>query len=101
MDRGLSLLGGIGLGAGLMYFLDPQQGRRRRGLVRDQLTSLLSRADDAACCVGRDLAHRARGVAAEARSLVSADDADDRVIEGRVRSALGRVVSHPSAIEAA
>src|SRR5438309_8583417 len=99
MDRGLSLLGGIGLGAGLMYFLDPQQGRRRRALVRDQLASLRSRADDAFSCTGRDLAHRAQGTAAAARSLVSADDADDRVIGERVRSALGRVVSHPSAIE--
>src|SRR5437763_16545200 len=98
MDRGLSLLGGIGLGAGLMYFLDPQQGRRRRGLVRDQLTSLMSRAGDAACCVGRDLAHRARGVAAEARSLLSADAADARVIAERVPRAAGRVGAHPSAM---
>ena len=29
-----TLLGGIGLGAGLMYFLDPQRGVRRRVMIR-------------------------------------------------------------------
>ena len=28
----------LGLGAAAMYFFDPQQGRRRRARVRDQLT---------------------------------------------------------------
>ncbi|HYH46747.1 MAG TPA: hypothetical protein VEG34_13765 [Thermoanaerobaculia bacterium] len=32
----LTLLGGVGLGAGLMYFLDPDDGRRRRALARDK-----------------------------------------------------------------
>ena len=48
MEQTLRLLGGIGLGAGLMYFLDPQQGRRRRALVRDQFTHLSREACDAA-----------------------------------------------------
>ena len=36
---GFGLLTGIGLGAALMYFLDPQQGRRRRAIIRDQANS--------------------------------------------------------------
>lgn len=36
MKHRLSLLGGAGLGAGLMYLLDPDGGRRRRALVRDK-----------------------------------------------------------------
>jgi uncharacterized membrane protein len=34
-DRG-AMLTGLGLGLGLMYFFDPERGRRRRALVRDQ-----------------------------------------------------------------
>jgi hypothetical protein len=33
-----ALLGAMGVGAALMYFLDPDTGRRRRALVRDQYT---------------------------------------------------------------
>src|SRR5947209_8543715 len=40
MNRGITLIGGLGLGAGLMYLLDPERGRRRRTLLRDRLVSL-------------------------------------------------------------
>jgi gas vesicle protein len=33
---GIGLLTGIGLGSGLMFFLDPNRGKQRRALVRDQ-----------------------------------------------------------------
>jgi hypothetical protein len=39
MKRELFLLGGIGLGAGLMYWLDPARGRHRRARTRAQLLS--------------------------------------------------------------
>ncbi|MGH7712655.1 MAG: SRPBCC family protein [Gemmatimonadaceae bacterium] len=93
------LLGGIGIGAALMYYLDPSRGARRRGLLRDRVTHGLHVAGEAAGTTTRDLANRARGLAAEARSLGEPNEADDRVLEARVRAELGRVVSHPSAIE--
>lgn len=36
MKHQLSLLGGVGLGASLMYLLDPDGGRRRRAMARDK-----------------------------------------------------------------
>jgi hypothetical protein len=33
---GLGLITGIGLGSGLMFFLDPNRGKQRREAVRDQ-----------------------------------------------------------------
>jgi uncharacterized membrane protein len=98
-NTGLGLLGGIGLGAALMYFLDPDRGRRRRGLVRDQVVSAVSKADDAVGATARDLGNRARGLASEARSRFKQDEASDEVLVARVRAELGRAVSHPSAIE--
>jgi len=66
MDRtGLFL--GAGFGAGMMYVLDPRQGRRRRALARDKVVSALSRANDAIGATARDMANRARGVVAETR----------------------------------
>jgi hypothetical protein len=64
MERAVALLAGAGLGAGLMYLLDPQMGRRRRALARDQAVSLAHEAQDAAGVVARDATNRARGLAA-------------------------------------
>ena len=47
----------------------------------------------------RDLAHRVGGIAAEARHLFDAAQVEDGVLSERVRSCLGRAVSHPGAID--
>jgi hypothetical protein len=94
-----SLLLGAGLGAGLMYFLDREVGRRRRALVRDQAVHLTHAAGDTLDAKSRDLTNRTRGLVATTRSSLFNDHPDDPVLVGRVRSELGRVVSHPSAIE--
>jgi hypothetical protein len=95
MTRGLTFLG---LGAGLMYFFDPDRGRRRRALFRDQWIHGMHEMREAVEVLSRDLGNRATGLASEARSLFAEDHAPDAKIEARVRAALGRVVSHPRAI---
>lgn len=97
-DRG-AVLTGLGLGVGLMYFLDPERGRRRRALVRDRFTHAAHVGGDAVGATGRDVAHRTSGAGARLRRLVNRDSrADDRVLAERVRAQLGRLVSHPHAI---
>ena len=93
-----SLAIGLTLGAGLMYLLDPNRGARRRHLLRDKGVHARRVAREGWDATAHDLANRSRGLAAAARSRLRSDDADDWVIEQRVRAALGRVVSHPSAI---
>src|SRR5262249_1467538 len=46
-----------------------------------------------------DLANRARGLAAQASSIFRSGAADDDTLAARVRSKMGRVVSHPGSIE--
>lgn len=104
MDRQkLGLLGSVGvaagLGAGLMYLLDPQGGGRRRALARDKTVSALKKGGDAALKTSRDLGNRTKGLVAEAGSRLRRGEVDDQVLSDRVRSKLGRVVSHPSAID--
>jgi uncharacterized membrane protein len=94
-----AILGAAAAGAALAYFFDPVRGARRRSMVRDQIVHVRARADDVVGTTVRDLGNRARGLVAEARERVKRGDADDPVIEARVRTALGRVVSHPSAID--
>lgn len=104
MDRQKwSLMGsagvGAGLGAGLMYLLDPQGGRRRRVLARDKTVSALKTGGTAALKTGKDLSNRTKGLVHEAGSRLHRGEVDDNVLCDRVRSKIGRIVSHPSDIE--
>lgn len=93
----------LGVGAALMYFFDPQAGRRRRALVRDQYAHTVRKIQEAERVVVRDASQRASGLIAQANRMVKRDGAnpDDVVLTQRVRSALGRAVSHPHAVEVA
>jgi uncharacterized membrane protein len=101
MSRELTLLGGLGLGAALMYLLDPDRGARRRALLLDKLASAANKTPDAIGATARDLSNRTRGIVAEVSSMFSGGEAPDQVVEARVRSKMGRIVSHPHAIEVA
>ncbi len=97
--RGSVLLaGGIGLGAGLIYLLDPERGRRRRKLMVDKVIRAAHVTAEALDATGRDLRNRAQGVAQITRSGLRPQPVDDVVLVERVRSRIGRVVSHPGAI---
>lgn len=60
---------GMGIGAGLMYFFDPEQGRRRRSLFEDRLTRIRNSASRATQVITRDLRSRTNGLVAEFRGL--------------------------------
>lgn len=97
---GSLLLSGVAVGAGLMYLLDPLRGRRRRAVARDKALHTASAGGAAFGRASRDLAHRSRGLFAQAGAWVWRNgEADDRVLEDRVRSKMGHFVSHPHAIE--
>jgi gas vesicle protein len=64
------LIGGIGIGALLMYLFDPDRGRGRRARLGDQLSSKVNRLGEAAEAKARDLRNRAQGVVHEARSIL-------------------------------
>lgn len=90
------------VGAGVMYLLDPDGGRRRRALVRDQLVRAANRTGDAVDATSRDVTNRARGVVAELRSRLGGDEhVGDELLRERVRARIGAVVRHASAIETA
>jgi osmotically-inducible protein OsmY len=94
----VSMLTGIGIGVGLMYFFDPERGRRRRALARDRLAHARRLGANAVGSTSRDLAHRASGAAARLRRALRREQVDDAVLVERVRSRLGRIVEHPHAV---
>jgi hypothetical protein len=93
-----AFLTGLGIGAGMMFLLDPQGGGRRRARLRDQMAKSAHKGADAFDATRRDVANRAAGAVARVRGMVHHEAADDRVLANRVRSQLGHVVSHPGAL---
>ncbi|WP_437626852.1 SRPBCC family protein [Sorangium sp. So ce1151] len=89
----------LGFGAGLMYTLDPDRGSRRRSIARDKAVSFAHRTGALLDESARDLRNRSRGVVAETGAIFRQEAAPDAVLSDRVRAKLGRVVSHPHAID--
>ena len=86
----------VALGAGLMFMLDPSTGRRRRAITRDKARKYARLSAERAQAMARRAADQARGLAAESRA--SDDWVDDQTLVARVRSEIGRVVSHPGSL---
>jgi uncharacterized membrane protein len=99
MKRLCNFLTGATVGAGFLYYFDPVLGNRRRALVRDQINHAFNKAGDSIDATVRDLQNRSYGLLAEARGCLTSDNSDDEIIAQRVRSKMGRHVSHPSSIE--
>ncbi|MGH9872921.1 MAG: SRPBCC family protein [Pyrinomonadaceae bacterium] len=99
MKRAIGLMSAAGIGAGLMYLFDPQRGKRRRAEIRNKAQYINRITNDAVGKTGRDLRNHILGVISGMESLVRSEKATDGVLKARVRSKLGRLVSHPHAIE--
>jgi hypothetical protein len=100
MHKTLSFIGGASLGAGLMFILDPDRGKRRRALIRDKSVRWSRKTRAMAGSTSRDLRNRVKGMTASWKSWVKPDHpvSDQRLLE-RVRSKLGMVSRHSAAIE--
>ncbi len=98
MDRLEGFVGGLAIGAGLMFLLDPGAGRRRRAVIRDKFIRAGHEISDSSDELGTRVSNRVKGMVAEARGRFSSQDVDDSVLEARVRSSMGRVISNPGAI---
>ena len=66
----IRILGALGIGALAMYFFDPENGRRRRALMRDKAVHYGNEASQYADATYKDLRNRAEGVVAETRGFV-------------------------------
>ena len=65
----IAALAGLGLGAGLMYLLDPDRGNRRRALIRDKMTRLNRQTQETISGRAKDISNRAKGLLHEAKSV--------------------------------
>ncbi|HZR27713.1 MAG TPA: BON domain-containing protein, partial [Terriglobales bacterium] len=91
------LMGAIGLGAGAItaYLTDPRQGPARRARLVKSSGRLWERAAGHAKKSLLDTQHHLTGISARFHSSLRADEPSGQVLEARVRSRIGRVLSHP------
>jgi len=89
---------GTALGAGAMFLLDPNTGPRRRAILRDKLVSLMHLTAWAADKTSRDVKNRLSGTVHSTKSRFTNSDVSDDVLVERVRSQMGRAVSHSHAV---
>lgn len=82
MNRLIRLLAGLGIGAAGMYFFDPQQGKRRRALLRDQWIHYKTQLPKQVDRKMRHLQNQAQGAMHELQSTFSSDDASPRAEQG-------------------
>jgi hypothetical protein len=90
---------GGGVGAALMYLMDPAVGRRRRAKLPNQCLSQARGLQDSLDKGVRDAGNRLYGAVAETRHWLGQEDVPDSKLAERVRSKMGRYVSHAGAIE--
>lgn len=80
---GVALLAGVGSGLALMFFFDPERGRQRRVLLRDQLMKWTRVGRKSAAGKAKDVRNRTVGVMYEARkAVVSKTGAESTETEG-------------------
>ena len=100
MHNTFSLVGGASLGAGLMYFLDPDRGRRRRTLMHARGNRWSRKTLEFADSTRLDVQNRAEGMSAAVKSWIQpAPPVSDRTLAERIRFALGRYSRHPAMID--
>lgn len=76
VTRTMWLLGAAGIGAGLMYLLDPDRGTTRRATIKDQAVGMTNGATTALNSKARDLKNRASGLVAESKNLFNRNQTD-------------------------
>ncbi len=91
----MSWMAGMAIGAIAMYIADPSEGRRRRALLQDKMSSYSARTQRVVSGKMRDARNRFSGLQAEAMRMISPRQAkpiDNHVLEARVRSRIARAM---------
>jgi osmotically-inducible protein OsmY len=96
----LTVVCAAGLGAALMFLFDPDNGKRRRALLRDKSVHYARKAQETEEALVRQTLHHVQGALATLRGrFTPPEPVDDAVLTERVRAALGHVVPDANAID--
>jgi osmotically-inducible protein OsmY len=94
------LLLGLAAGVALMFFLDPDSGKRRRAVVQDKSSHYARKAAHQRDVLARRVLNQIRGAIASIRREVEPEETvEDAILLERVRAAMGHVVPDPHGVD--
>ena len=96
-----TLLVGAGIGAALMYLLDPDGGARRRHILGDKTMKALWTGQRHASDAVENARNHAQGKVAEVRGRVQDEEVTDEQLVARVRAELAGDLGHDQPAELA
>ena len=99
MKNPFSFVAKLGIGAAIMYFLDPNSGDRRRHVAYDKARKALRIGGRELHDAAENAKNHAVGAVAEVRARINAEAPDDAQLIGRVRAELGHHVERVRNIE--
>ena len=92
-----SLLG-VALAAGAMYMFDPDNGHRRRVLLRDRCARTAKRLELRTRDARHEVSHQVHDLASKARTQLARRKMSDKALLKQARAAIARASSHPEMI---
>lgn len=96
---GLALAAGAFAGVNAMYFFDPERGRRRRAWARDKAIHVMRESERTFDRGVRDFANRVQGAVCETAGVLIPRSIPDEILQERIRTRLGRLLTHPGSVE--
>lgn len=94
-----AMLAAAGIGAAMMYFLDPARGARRRAVATDKAESIIRSGAGELERRGVQARDHLTGLVARTRARFGAEEPTDVQLAERVRAALGHHSDHVRALE--
>ena len=95
----MALFAGIGIGAALMFFLDPDRGTRRRHVLADKARHGVRVAGRELHDAAENAKNHTKGKVIELQHRLTEDQVDDARLVERVRAELGHHVDRARAIQ--
>jgi osmotically-inducible protein OsmY len=96
-DMGVALAGAAGVGAGLMYMLDPDRGKDRRTVLRETVDRTARKTADEIGTASRNVGKKIKDITVNAKSSFKRQPADDVLLK-RVGTAVGKILANPRLI---
>lgn len=96
-DMGVALAGAVGVGAGLMFMLDPDRGKQRRTVLRETVDRTARKTAHEIGAASRNVGTKIKDLGTSAKTSFNRHPADDVLLK-RVGAAIGKVLANPRLI---